>query len=416
MQFRHKFKFNNPLNLARTIAKNANYMAFLYSGAKYSYSGNKSFLAWDALELTNSYQDLQKNLDEKQGFYENMWFGYFAYEFNAVKEAKTLNSKIDNDELCFFKPKNLIVFEHDHNIAHYYSVSATKFNLSETASSDHDFVISNLKSNMRKSEYLAKIEEIKKNILAGNYYQVNLTRKFYGEIRAQDNFAIFCSLCQESAAPYSSFIKCAKLNIISSSPERFMHIDSSGSVNVRPIKGTISNLNPNNEHILKASSKDQAENLMIVDLMRNDLSKLAKASSVKTNSLFDIDSYRNLHHMSSSISAQKNSSSIELIASSLPPGSMTGAPKIAAMQAIQQLEQWQRGVYSGSIGYIAGDGSADFSVVIRTIIIENNYFEFQVGGGIIYDSEAEKELLETYVKAKAICNILKISEQQLDNC
>ncbi len=117
------------------------------------------------------------------------------------------------------------------------------------------------------------------------------------------------------------------------------------SVNVRPIKGTISNLNPNNEHILKASSKDQAENLMIVDLMRNDLSKLAKASSVKTNSLFDIDSYRNLHHMSSSISAQKNSSSIELIANSLPPGSMTGAPKIAAMQAFKIRAMAKRGIF-----------------------------------------------------------------------
>lgn len=416
MKFRHNLTFNHPLNLARAIAKNTDYMAFLYSGAKYSYSGTKSYLAWGAEKITTSNIELTNCLTEDEDYVKNMWFGYFSYEFNNLAPHKIKRGKkanLANSDLLFFKPKNLIIFEHEHNLAKYYSVSNENFTLKEIKAKKNNFTINNLRSNMSKAEYLAKVQQIINDISAGNYYQANLTRKFYGEILEQDNFNIFSSLCAESPAPYASYLKLADFSIISSSPERFMHIDQSGLANTRPIKGTIKR-SSNSEKKLKESCKDRAENLMIVDLMRNDLGKLAKINSVTTDSLFNLDSFSNLHHLSSSISAKKNSSSLALISSTLPPGSMTGAPKIAAMQAITELELQERGVYSGIIGYFAGDGSADFSVVIRTIIIQNNYFEFQVGGGIIYDSKPEAELLETYIKAKAICKILNISKLALD--
>jgi para-aminobenzoate synthetase component I len=417
VKFRHKLTFNSPLNLANAINRQSDYVAFLYSGAKHSYSGTKSYLAWGVEKLTTSNSELELALTESKDVVENMWFGYFAYEFNHAKQEKLTIAKkshLNNDELLFFKPKNLIIFEHNTNIAKYYSVNNTSLDINELVPQDHHFTINNLSSNISRTEYLAKVVQIREDISAGSYYQANLTRKFYGEISGQDNFAIFSSLCKESPAPYASYLKLADFEVISSSPERFINIDKSGLANTRPIKGTIKRTS-NSKIKLKKSRKDQAENLMIVDLMRNDLGKLAKLNSVTTDSLFDIDSFSNLHHMSSSISAQKNSSSLALITSSLPPGSMTGAPKIASMQAITKLELQQRGVYSGIIGYFGGDGSADFSVVIRTIIIQGNYFEFQVGGGIIYDSEPEKELLETYIKAKAICKTLNISELELDN-
>ncbi|NBO17982.1 MAG: anthranilate synthase component I family protein [Proteobacteria bacterium] len=238
-----------------------------------------------------------------------------------------------------------------------------------------------------------------------------------GEFEAPPaSFAMFRELCRISPAAYSSFLKMGDSCVLSSSPELFLRISPEGHITARPIKGTSPRSadaaqDAANRQLLENSEKDKAENLMIVDLMRNDLARASQPGSVKTEALFEITSHSTVHHMSSTIVARKRPgcTTLQAIAGAFPPGSMTGAPKIMAMQLCTQLEKLERGIYSGAIGWLGGDGSAELSVVIRTLIIQGKNFEFQVGGGIVADSTPEKELQETIDKAQGILKLLGIS-------
>lgn len=197
-------------------------------------------------------------------------------------------------------------------------------------------------------------------------------------------------------------------------------MDSAGKTEARPIKGSAPRAaDPVADAAIAAalatSEKDRAENLMIVDLMRNDLARGCEIGSVKTEALFDISTYATVHHMASTISGQRSShvTPLELVAQCFPPGSMTGAPKIRAMQLCSQLEPRARGVYSGAIGWFGGDGSVDLSVVIRTLVIQQERFEFQVGGAIVHDSTAQGEWEETLTKARGIAKALNLRIEQL---
>jgi para-aminobenzoate synthetase component 1 len=270
-----------------------------------------------------------------------------------------------------------------------------------------------IKSNMTKSEYLDKLVTVKSHIINGDIYQANLTRKFYGEFaKPIDPLAIFAKLNDLSPAPYASFIKSGEYYIISSSPELFIELDEAGRVMTCPIKGSSSS-GDENKLKLSESFKDKAENLMITDLMRNDLSRSCVTGSVKTEDLFATEGFKTINHMYSKIVGQlkKDQNILTLLKNIFPPGSMTGAPKIMAMEICNELEKNRRGVYSGCIGYIAPNGSAKLSVVIRTLIIKGNKFEFQVGGGIVYDSDPELEWQETMTKASAIANTLGVKDQ-----
>ena len=222
---------------------------------------------------------------------------------------------------------------------------------------------------------------------------------------------MYLELAKKSPAQYGAFIKFNDLYIISSSPESFLKSDNNGNITAQPIKGTIGiDTNDGEKEKIKLmnSDKDKAENLMIVDLMRNDLSISCEVGSVKVPKIFEITSYPHLHHLSSVITGKKrkNVSNVDLIQRCFPPGSMTGAPKVSMMNEISKKEKFKRGVYSGAIGYFGGDGSFDFSVVIRTILIKENKLEFQVGGAIVYDSTPEEELVESNVKAQKIKELL----------
>jgi anthranilate/para-aminobenzoate synthase component I len=192
-------------------------------------------------------------------------------------------------------------------------------------------------------------------------------------------------------------------------------------MHARPIKGTAPrHADTNEDNISKEnlarSEKNRAENLMIVDLMRNDFSHSAELGTIKVSSLFDITTHATIHHMSSTIKGQKkeSASTLQAIKCCFPPGSMTGAPKIAAMRLCSDLERQERGVYSGAIGWFGGDGSCELSVVIRTLIIQNNRFEFQIGGGIVADSTPEDELQEIYEKARGIMECLNLSRKEME--
>ena len=271
--------------------------------------------------------------------------------------------------------------------------------------------ITGIRSNMTKDMYLRYVKKCLNDIHEGTYYQLNLTRKFWVDcnvISSTQLVELFEQLCTVSPAPYASFIKWPGCHVLSSSPELFMQCEDQ-TWTARPIKGTINKLDINRSthedvQILSNSTKDQAENLMIVDLMRHDLSQFCKVGTVKVPALYDLDSFQTLHHLSSTITGTHDPeySMVSAVQHAFPPGSMTGTPKAKVIEYANRYEQDPRGIYSGAIGWLSKD-ACDLSVVIRTMIIKNSCIEFQVGGAITAQSDPESEWHETLVKAKGIC-------------
>jgi len=314
-----------------------------------------------------------------------------------------------------------------------------------------------LASNMSDEEYLEKVKQIKKEIKAGNVYQVNLTREY--SIETTDNrqrttaLDLYLRLREVSPNPYGCFFKTPFVSILSSSPEEFLYIGpvtgdkgqettdqgpetkthssiltpQSYIIRTRPIKGTLP------KGVFEIDPKNKAENLMIVDLERNDLGRICKPGTIKVNELLNIEEYKHLNHVVSSIEGKlKNNITLkEIFEATFPGGSITGAPKIAAMKIIDELEPTPRGAYTGSFGYIKTDGTMNFNILIRTIFVQsclslrakrsnpdrdcfvdtlvsprNDKFRvtFNVGGGIVADSDPHAELEEIKLKAKGIIN------------
>lgn len=388
----------DPRDYAAALA-DEEHVALLYSGMA---PGRFSILAWGLDKRVESLDELEKNLSYNKGKFEDFWLGYLGYGLRTrfEKLEHSTESLLTLPDLLFMKFMNVAVFDHQSR-----SIS-TSSKLIAAKIKKLDGKAKEIKSNMTDAEYLQKVETILNKIGDGELYQCNLTRKFYGEFESKpDSLSLFTKLSEISPAPYSAYIRFGHKAIISASPEKFLTVEN-GIATTTPIKGTLSSSEPAVK--LANSEKDKAENLMIVDLMRNDLSR--SCDDVKVEKLFEVTSYANYHHMSSTISGKVRTNALDVAKSCFPPGSMTGAPKIQAIKLANELEKMERGVYSGAIGYFGGDGSCDLSVVIRTLIIDGDKFEFQVGGGIVADSIPEKELEETYVKAKAIFQSLGIMQ------
>lgn len=398
-----------PIEFATNYAGYEN-MVFLHSSLTHHEYGKLSILAVDmAEETTDSWQSLEQLTTTKETAWNDRLFGFIGYELGQQSNNKPSTIKLPN--IWFARFKSVFVFNNKAKTLHLYGTRPEP----KPAKLDTAPIVKSLHSNMSKTSYLQNIENTLKQIAAGEFYQANITRKFYGEFTETiSTFSLFKKLCSLSPAPYSAYIRAHGVDILSSSPECFLTVNEDGGVESRPIKGTAPLSSAAEE--LANSEKDCAENLMIVDLMRNDLSRQCDAGSVKTHRLFEVTSYATLHHMASTITGQRkaSSSNIDVIRTCLPPGSMTGAPKKAVMEWCSQIEQMQRGIYSGAIGWLTESGGADLSVVIRTLIIENNKFEFQVGGGIVADSEPLKEWQETITKAKAIADCLGIDKTELE--
>ncbi|MEI7669373.1 MAG: chorismate-binding protein [Pseudomonadota bacterium] len=413
-----------PLIFAEKIAENEAEFVFLYSGEKNSNSENFSYLALFPQEKISSdkFSSLSSKLSNNRSKLENAWFGYFGYELlhDVENIEKEQNSYIILPDLYFVRFGLIIEFDHKKKIINYYAEPNIKlpdyiFDKNNFKKSDKKYITHDINYSMSREEYFRIIEETKEEIRKGSFYQANITRKIMGKFIDKPNgFSIFMSLCKESPASYSAFFKTKDFSIISSSPENFLNINKDGVIKSSPIKGTVlryrnKKLDKESLDYLSNSEKEKAENLMIVDLMRNDLAINSVAGSVKVENLFKISSYKTLHHLSSTIIAQKsdNASTLNVVKSAFPAGSMTGAPKISAIKWCMKKEKIRRGVYSGALGWFGGDGSCDLSVVIRTLIISGNRFEFQVGGGITIDSDAESEWQETITKAKGIMKALE---------
>ena len=267
-----------------------------------------------------------------------------------------------------------------------------------------------------ENEYLAMIGQAKAAIKAGEVYQICLTNQIRYRHRL-DPLEVFLRLRKSNPAPYSNFIRCSTKTVISSSPEQFLEINSAGEVRSSPIKGTRARLENAADDAaaareLEHNVKERAENLMIVDLMRNDLGRVSQADTVSVTKLFTVESHATVHQLVSSVEAklQAGVELQEVIAAVFPAGSMTGAPKIRAMQLISQMERTPRGTYSGAAGYFGSDGTADLGMVIRSLVFDGNEVSIGVGGGITIDSDPAAEFAEIRLKAKALLEVLGVRD------
>ena len=262
-------------------------------------------------------------------------------------------------------------------------------------------------------EYLALIESCKSSIAKGDAYQLCLTNQISIDT-ANDPFAVYLNLRSISPAPYSAYIKLGDKAIVSSSPEQFLKV-SNGLVSTKPIKGTRPRGKTQEEDLqlaeeLRTNEKERAENLMIVDLMRNDLALVSEPDDVVVEKLFDVESYASVHQLVSTVVAKLKPGLdvFDAIKAAFPAGSMTGAPKKSAMEILSGLEKGPRGIYSGALGFIGSNGSAELGMTIRTIVFEKGKATIGIGGGITIDSVASEELAETKLKAKALLSALGV--------
>jgi aminodeoxychorismate synthase component I len=263
-----------------------------------------------------------------------------------------------------------------------------------------------------RQSYLELIKKAKDHIALGDVFQLCLTNQIFIEHEANP-LRTFLSLRESNPAPYGGYLKLGGVEIASSSPEQFLKVSPSGKISSKPIKGTRPrSIDPTEDQAisleLATNEKERAENLMIVDLMRNDFGRVCEADSVAVEKLFEVESYATVHQLVSTVTGQlKNGqSATSALAACFPGGSMTGAPKIRAVQILTELEGAPRGIYSGAFGYLGFDGSADFGMTIRTLIFEGRSASLGVGGGITIDSDPESEFEETMLKSRALLKAL----------
>jgi len=270
-----------------------------------------------------------------------------------------------------------------------------------------------LRSTFTRPEYEAAVRRALEYIRAGDIYQVNLSQRF--EVpRPGDPFDVYLRLRSLSPAPFAAFLRFPDCAVLSSSPERFLrYTPEDRRIETRPIKGTRPRSATSEEdeafrRELLASEKDRAENLMIVDLERNDLGRVAEIGSVRVTRLFEPERYATVHHLVSTVEAHLAGGRdvVDLLRAAFPGGSITGAPKIRSMEIIDELEPVARGVYTGSIGYIRPDGELDLNIAIRTVVVKDRRAYFSVGGGIVADSDPAAEYHETLDKGAAIARAL----------
>ncbi len=326
----------------------------------------------------------------------NEWlFGYFGYDLkNSIETLASDNEVlIPTPDLYFMVPELL--------------KEASGVDTSSEGKVQAFELIESEK--IRKEEYLQRIAIAQRKIKEGDFYEINLSHALKFHFSGEP-VELYQAMKQNGPVPFGAFIQFDNVSICCSSPERFLSREGD-TVTSQPIKGTLSRNGAGEEEksILLHSEKDRAENLMIVDLVRNDLGRIAEHGSVTVKNLFEIQSFETVHQMVSTVQCKvkPDTDSIDIIKACFPMGSMTGAPKISAMLGIEELEDYKRGIYSGAIGYIKPNGDFDFNVVIRTAILQNDLLVYPVGGAITSDSDPEEEWKETLVKARALTSLIQ---------
>lgn len=367
------------------------------------------------LRKNEKIEELQNFIDEHKGSY---LYGYLSYDLKEQLHGLKSNNGdgLLFPETFFWKPKYVVNLQKE-NIEFLQGEKnsesldfITQFLEEETDQNFHPHNF-NFKARISKEEYIHKILKIKEQIQLGNIYELNFCQEYYAEnVDIPYEIDTYFKLNKITQAPYSSYFKFGDFDIFCGSPERFLKKEGNKLMS-QPIKGTAKRGSTIEEDdlikkTLSEDPKERAENIMIVDLVRNDLSRVAAVNSVRVDELCEIYSFETVHQMISSISCdlKENVNFIEILKATFPMGSMTGAPKLRAMELIEELESFKRGLYSGSIGYIKPNGDFDFNVVIRTLLYnqKERYLSCSVGGAITIQSDPEKEYQECLVKVKRI--------------
>ncbi len=389
------------------------------------YQTYQAILAVDAFTAlkTDTYNAFNK-LKEYQTATADWIFGYLTYDLKNDVELLQSNNfdGLGFPDLYFFQPKKLFFFSENNVEVHYLNMVADEIeedwaSISEILKQPENTETSkNVSISIRttKDNYIRKVEEVLEHIKRGDIYEANICQEFYSENAEINPLQIFLQLNKISKPPFSVFLKLNNLFALSASPERYLKRMGNTLIS-QPIKGTAKRL-PNKDedikmaHQLSQDPKERSENIMITDLVRNDLSRIAEKGSVNVAELCAVYTFEQVHQMISTVSCTVSPgfSSVEILRNTYPMGSMTGAPKISAMQIIEETEDAKRGLYSGTIGYFTPTGDFDFNVVIRSILYNasKKYVSFSVGSAITINSNPEMEYEECLLKAKAMREVL----------
>lgn len=397
------------------------------NGHKSKYSSFDGMIAVDA--LTSIVTDTQNAFEDLSNYQSNTkdWiFGYLSYDLKNDTEllSSSNNDSLNFPALYFFQPKKLIEIEGTTVTFRYLNMVADEIeedykNILEapTPFAPELGNKSDIKIKLRifKDEYFSRVNKMLNHIHRGDIYEANFCQEFYAENTEIDALKTYLKLNSITRAPFSAFLKINDKYLLSSSPERYIR-KLGNKVISQPIKGTAKrSSNPIEDQLLvKALEKDEkerAENIMIVDLVRNDLSKSALKGSVEVEELCKVYSFDQVHQMISTVTAEVSNTKdpVDIIKETFPMGSMTGAPKVSAMRIIEELEASKRGLYSGTVGYFTPENDFDFNVVIRSILYNHTaqYVSFSVGSAITAMAIPEKEYEECLLKAKAMRQVLE---------
>jgi para-aminobenzoate synthetase component I len=363
--------------------------------------------------VSDNINDLSGVLTDKK------WYlGHLSYELknDLHRVVSNKENKIGFPPFYFFVPEILIfITENEINIVSDEPEEIYQQIFLQNVSNKLSHSSITIQNKLSKEQYLNTVDQLRKHIQLGDCYEINFCQEFFAEGVTIDPVAVYQKLIDISPNPFSALYKWKDSWLMCASPERFL-MKQGNRILSQPMKGTIKRdlINPENDEVLKqtlqTSTKDQSENVMVVDLVRNDLSRICKKSSVQVNELFGVYSFPQVHQMISTISGEvKNDVSFaDIMKATFPMGSMTGAPKHRVMQLIDQYEPSGRGIFSGSVGYINPDGDFDFNVVIRSIMYNaaTQYLCYQAGSGITFYSDPQKEWEECLLKSEAIKKVL----------
>ncbi len=387
------------------------------------FSSFDAILAVDAFTLIQTdYHNAFEDLQQYQQTTKDWLFGYLSYDLkNDSEDLQSDNfDGLAFPDLFFFQPKKLFFLKGNQLTIQYLNLcdDEVEMDYNEITELAHiEFEKSQsteVKARFSKNEYIQKATAFLEHIHRGDIYEANFCMEFYAENTSINPLEKFDKLNAISQTPFAVFFKNNKQYLLSATPERYLRKEGATLIS-QPIKGTAKRF-PNNREDemaklnLASDPKERAENIMITDLVRNDLSRTAQKGTVKVQELCGVYSFKQVHQMISTITSKLNYkyTLIDVLKLTFPMGSMTGAPKISAMKIIEELEATKRGLYSGAIGYFSPDGDFDFNVVIRSILYnqEKKYVSFSVGSAITAMSNPESEYEECLLKAKAMHEVL----------
>ncbi len=387
------------------------------------YGSYDLLIAAGSLETTKTGKS---SFDSIQTLHEkNDWiFGFLTYDVkNQVEKLHSNNfDGLQIEEYFFFIPRFVLTQQANKITIHYHASEANESfietlvdGLTNKVQFPEALEKPKIEARISRKEYLENVNRIKQHIRRGDIYEMNFCMEFYAENAVINPQEVYLKLNALSPMPFSAYMKHGNKYLLCASPERFL-AKRGNKIISQPIKGTIKRgANETEDGVLKVTlkndPKEQAENVMIVDLVRNDLSRTAEKASVKVEELFGVKTFRMLHQLESTVTSELKSDIhfTEAMQKCFPMGSMTGAPKIRAMELIEDYESTRRGLYSGTLGYISPEGDFDFNVIIRSIIYnsENGYLSFMVGSAITDSADAEKEYEECMLKAEAMKKVLE---------